>query len=958
MKSGVSAVRGLRQQFGSALLVICTVAAIFAAGVNFQQHKKFLLPQDGVEWAQRGDQVVALYVSPGGPGERAGVRGGDQLLKISGQPIKSTLDIPRVIFQVGAFSEAKYQVVSRGVEVTHPLVLGEDDLDPALSYQYVVGIVYLLLGLFVYFRRSAAPKALHFYLLCLASFVQYTFHYTGKLNNFDKVIYWGNAAACLLAPCVFLHFCLSFPRSYRWLKDRQWLIYIPGSALLAIQWLVANGNLRVDIPINELRWLLDRITMVYWAALYLGGAGVLWFRYRREFEPVLQRQMAWLAYGVLVGVLPFTFLYAVPYALGVMPSGMMKLAVLTLPLMPLTWAYAIVRHRLMEVDVVFQQGYIYTLAAIAVIGVLYGLFFSIGRFADLGPGEVVALILVATFVFQPIRNFMQEILDRNFFYRGQYDHRLNLIQFARELGGNTELLPMLRSVAERLMETMGVREVAFFVWDDMVDGYELTLGLRQDEEAKHFDVWHDDLDLAFLAPQADKPYLFFESTRSFLDLTPKESHSTARRTIEKLDLTYYLPCIARGKTVAYMGVSRTMKNDFLPSEDVELLMTLTGYIGMAIENSRLYQSLQRKAEEFERLKEFNENIVESINVGILAIDLNGRVESWNSVMERMTGIRRSDALGRWFGQLLPASVRDEVAASLQDEGIYHAYKLDWERDSSERTVNLAVAPLVTRDQARIGRLLIIDDVTDRSELESRLMQADKLSSIGLLAAGVAHEVNTPLAVISSYAQMLAKQVSGDAQKAQLLEKITKQTFRASEIVNSLLNFSRTAPTQFIELDANRVVRETVNLIEPQLVKNGVQMQLDLAEAIGPVRGNPNKLQQVLLNLILNARDAMPAGGTLCVRTLAHDETAEIQVRDSGHGIDPDHLQRVFDPFFTTKGFGKGTGLGLAVTYGIVQEHAGTIEVESEMGQGTTFTLQFPLARKSVAAPTPLPSFTD
>ncbi len=127
---------------------------------------------------------------------------------------------------------------------------------------------------------------------------------------------------------------------------------------------------------------------------------------------------------------------------------------------------------------------------------------------------------------------------------------------------------------------------------------------------------------------------------------------------------------------------------------------------------------------------------------------------------------------------------------------------------------------------QIGRLIIFDDITDRDELERRLVQADKLSSIGLLAAGVAHEVNTPLAVISTYAQMLAKQISEDEQKSKLLEKIAKQTFRASEIVNSLLNFSRTSPTEFVEVDVSKVIQETLNLVEHQLKKSGVEVKLD------------------------------------------------------------------------------------------------------------------------------------
>ena len=238
-------------------------------------------------------------------------------------------------------------------------------------------------------------------------------------------------------------------------------------------------------------------------------------------------------------------------------------------------------------------------------------------------------------------------------------------------------------------------------------------------------------------------------------------------------------------------------------------------------------------------------------------------------------------------------------------------------------------------------MIIFDDVTDRDELERRLVQADKLSSIGLLAAGVAHEVNTPLAVISTYAQMLAKQVSGDDQKAKLLDKIAKQTFRASEIVNSLLNFSRTSPTDFADVDLNRVIRETASLVEHQFQKAGVTTDLALADYLPTVRGNSGKLQQVFLNLFINARDAMPEGGLLTVRTRAEAGFAVIEVSDTGQGIPPEYLARIYDPFFTTKGPKKGTGLGLSISYGIVHEHEGIIEVESVPGSGTRFRLEFP-----------------
>ena len=288
----------------------------------------------------------------------------------------------------------------------------------------------------------------------------------------------------------------------------------------------------------------------------------------------------------------------------------------------------------------------------------------------------------------------------------------------------------------------------------------------------------------------------------------------------------------------------------------------------------------------------------------------------------------------------------------QSPGIHNLYKFRLATPTGEvRIVNVAIAPLVTKKFSVVGRLIIMDDITERVELETQLSQADKLSSIGLLAAGVAHEVNTPLAVISSYAQMLSKQLQGDEQKSGLLDKITRQTFRASEIVNNLLNFSRTNAAEFTEVDLNRIITDTLNLLEHQFKTTRVLVHDDLAEHLPMIQGNAGRLQQVFLNLFLNAKDAMPSGGTLKVST-ANGDGVRVVISDTGTGIAQEHIQRIYDPFFTTKtspqdGQRHGTGLGLSVTYGIIQEHAGKIRVESTPDSGTTFYLEFPLMRKAV-----------
>jgi PAS domain S-box-containing protein len=652
-----------------------------------------------------------------------------------------------------------------------------------------------------------------------------------------------------------------------------------------------------------------------------------------------------------------------------MPSLLTKLAGLSLVFLPLTFCWAIIRYRLMDTDLIFKRGVAYTLATGLILGGYFGVIaLAAGLAHNRLPesvrdwGEGIAIVLVAAF-FEPLKRRIQGWVDRAF-DRHRYDYRMALVEFGRGLSSETDLKALLESIVERLPRTLLVARVAVFLAQEPGRlRLAASHGLPAEALAAQDRVGPDSLDLSFLDfdRAADHSHIFLENAQQALHLTESE-----RQTAALLDLNYYLPCRVAGgqtedgettsasRTIAVIGLGRTIGGDFLSSEDVELLESLASYIGIALQNASLYAQLEDKISEFERLKEFNENIVESINVGILALDLRDRIESWNAQMEAMYALSRAEVIGQPVQSVFPPEFIEALDGFRNEPGVHHLYKFPLtSRAGEQRTANIAIAPLMSRDFVAVGRIVLVDDITERVSLEAQLTQADKLSSIGLLAAGVAHEINTPLAVISSYSQLLSKQLRGDTRLGPVLEKITQQTFRASEIANGLLNFSRTSTTEFRETNLNQVIRDTLSLLEHQFKTAQILVDVELTEDLPLIHGNPGKLQQVFLNLLLNAKEAMPGGGRLRVATMANGHV-EAVVADSGSGIAPEHLKRIYDPFFTTKtmprpGERRGTGLGLSVSYGIIQEHAGKIHVESSVGAGTTFHLEFPMLRKSVHA---------
>jgi PAS domain S-box-containing protein len=944
-------------------LPIVVVSALLCLGLaNIAARAQWREVEDGVLWTATPEGVAASEIAAGTAAAAGGLQRGDVLVAIDDQPVQRVDDVVKALHEAEADSTLLYTVLRLGTREVLDIRVEPIPNGPGALYFVLaaVGIFTLLVGGAVRLRRPRDPATLHFFWLSVAFFGLFTFSFSGRLDRLDWVFFWADEVSILALPPMFLHFTLAFPE-----RPRRWTGGGPGRALAAALYLpaVALGIARIvavtrgdsdGAQFAQLTETLDRFEFFYLAACLLGGLVGLMRGVSQVRTITGRRQLRWIVWGTAFGAGPFALCYALPYAIGVTPSLPMELSAIPLSLIPLAYASAIVRYRLMDIEVIVKRALVYA-AALSAIVAIYAVLLQLVEHTFLrGVNNpwVLALLatLVAVLLAPPVKDFVQNMLDRAF-YRDRYDYRRALVGFARDLNSDLDLHRLAERLVSRVVETLLVDRMALMV---------------EDEVAPHFGSIRasgfGDAHPPALPKRSGIGARLLGGHMAVID----DPMAVGRFAVEEIEfwrdagLYYFVPCVAKEGTIAVLALGRKDTGEPLNSEDMALLSAVAGQIATALENARLYRQLHLKALELDRLRAFNENILESLDDGLLVLNLDDRIVRWNHALEELYGVTRDEASGRRFEDVFDPVFVEAIRTARRDTpagATLSRMPLAGRAANEGRRlmVNAAVIPLRAIDNGittTVGSIVIVEDITARVQLEEQLQISEKMASIGLLAAGVAHEVNTPLTGISSFTQMLLDGADPEDPKTRLLEKIERQTFRAAKIVNGLLNLSRPAHAATSErapVDVNVVIGEVLALLEHQFAQHSIKVRRELAEEPLMVLGMEHKLQQVFLNLFLNARDAMPKGGWLSVSTRQEDGRLLAEVSDTGSGIPNEYLSRIYDPFFTTKTLGQGTGLGLSITYGIVREHEGAIDCESSVGQGTTFILSFPPVRAERSA---------
>jgi PAS domain S-box-containing protein len=929
--------RTLRLVF--ALVLALVVVALGATSVlrKVQSFQTLGFRMAATGWASGGVLVESVQDI------RTGLKPGDQIFLFNGVEVGGPVTLADHLRKEG---RTGLMVLRQGqiVQVVYDRPALQVDV-PFLILS-LIGVVYLLIGLYTLLRQQRSRgHAFLFFLWCLASAATYLLSAVPPVDLAFVMVTLGDEAARLLLPALTLHLFLVFPFSLGGRTGRRLIpfLYLPGAALFALQLDLGltNGHWIFGTPTDARLQLLDRVEIAQLAIFALASVALLVRRLvlHRGWEH--QRQTQWVALGLAGGYLPFLALYGVPFLLGFhSPEVLRAASVLPLALVPVTFAYAILRYKLWDIEVIVRDTISLTLTLLlGLIGFsLVNLAINRGISQELSlarnllsfaAGLGIAGLLV------PTRSGISSALER-IQYGGKWGKRRALNELGRELLHERDLGRLCDALLRQMEEGVDLERVNLYLCQGDVlvpvrpgavaaDGpARLDVGTLGETLGEGF--WRSNVtEISGLA----SPLTLLES------LTPAQQLFIA-------GYRYAFPLSVRGRGVGVALAGFRRDQTPLSSDDTELIRHLLDQAALAIENAQLLGQLSVRLQEVQSLQRYSDGIFESSPAGIAVLNDADRLVSANAAFGAISGLERDHLIGRPLAEVLPVSTLPETG-----RGPVEVSFCDPAGRERHLQVSLAAFDSEGGKPGQSLRVLVVHDVSERVAMENALKEQDRLAALGMLAAGVAHEVNTPITGISSYAQMLLSDTPEGHPHHEILKKVERQTFRAARIVNNLLELARDRDKEQRPVSIAPLLTECVDLLSERLDRKRIEVAWDLPAEDVVVMGCDGELQQVFTNLIVNAFDAMSGnpgctrGGRLTIRLEAEGNKARVSMQDTGPGIPPEKLAAIFQPFYSTKLNRGGTGLGLSISSEIVRRHGGRLDVESRPGEGACFLVELP-----------------
>jgi PAS domain S-box-containing protein len=686
--------------------------------------------------------------------------------------------------------------------------------------------------------------------------------------------------------------------------------------------------------------------------LFVGAVIALIVSTGRDLRSTSGGEHAELAFILIGGLSGLTFALLLSFTLGLFiePARLLWFAPFRVFFFSVVVAYGIATRKIMEVGLFFRRAISYALLT-AYLLALYGLVWWLA-FAVFEPqlpngaksfAHVLAAIVVA-FAMAPARGVSQSLADKLFLGTRRLDFRSTMNEAAAILKSVTTLQDLLERFAKTIAGAVATGKVLILLPDHSAF-------------CQHYPPPTPHPGASDLVLNKDDPIIKYLETHQetlVLDELHRMRQTPELEAVEKqmasLQIAVAMGIFAREHLAGVMLLGPRLSRRIYGSVEQNALQVLCGQLAIAVDNAQLFTEVQNA-------KIYNEILLQNLTTGVIAADANGRITVFNNEAEQIIGAKSQDLLDRPV-DVLPESLRELVQETL------HAAERPENRElileSAEGSVVVRASSSTFHGQAGelLGVLVVLTDMTALKRLELQIRRSDRLASLGTLSAGMAHEIKNPLVSIKTFAQLLPERYQDSDFRETFSNLIGHEIDRIDSLVNQLLRFARPAKPLLKPMHVHAVLEKSLQLVGHRLYQKEIKLTRSWQADVDTIRADADQLEQVFLNFFLNAMDAMKHDGEMVVSTEIRPaeewaaaisgtngdshEILRITIRDNGEGIRSEDIPHVFDPFFTTKDY--GTGLGLSVVHGIIQEHEGQIEVESELTKGTAFHILLPLVR--------------
>lgn len=570
--------------------------------------------------------------------------------------------------------------------------------------------------------------------------------------------------------------------------------------------------------------------------------------------------------------------------------------------------------------------------------------------------SIIGALLVA-FVMSPLKEGIQFLIDRTFF-RDEYSHKEILAELSKMMSSILNLNKLLELILQKICTAMGIEKSFVMLREEASDCYTIKAikGSLPEASEKQASTLGGMDKLGLSVPSELIQWLSSTGSVMTKDLIRRTHGSkipqTLKETVEKIGIEMCVPIFFENRMIGALFVGKKRAGKVFSEEDIDFFQTLSHQIAVAIRNAQLYTELEDN-------KVYEENILNNLKSGVIVINMGKKITLLNREACRLLNLNPSSVIGKDIS-FVSKDLSDLFSQTLKNS-------TEFSRAESVVTINGKHIPLGANtsfvrasDGSLLGIIMVFTDLTGIRKLEAEKRWADRLANLGTLAAGMAHEIKNPLVAIKTFLQLLPEKFNDASFRKDFLAIACSEVDRINKIVEKLLSIARPSSLLFEPVDLNRVINDTLYLLKNEIAEKGFKVKTNFCAEKLNILGNREQMTQLFLNLFLNSFEAMSESGRLEVttaftkkdpfrwphRVLAKNfeeaDMVTITVSDTGKGISPEDINQIFDPFFTTKE--KGSGLGLSIVHGIVEEHHGAIDVESRLGEGTSFYIFMPLPK--------------